>query len=527
MYRLLLLCLIIVYFGSGCNRAKFEAGDNSPFTSPISMQNLKVNLEFLASDELEGRDTGSKGLDLAALYLKSEMKKGNIGYLDELGGYYQEFDLQFTQFVDTTQIRLIDKDGRPIVSFQYYYDFIGSSRYYPPLDTTVNLVFAGYGIEAEEYNYNDYDSLEVDGKIVLVMPGEPESEDSSFFDGRKDTRYSSLYSKAATAKRKGALGIILASKSEGKYGWDKMVEWVGKGSFKLIDDQDTSQIKRHRLPSAVIKTSTLDSFLVRENYSLAMIDELTDQGKPVPKFEFTAKVDVNWQFKTDSLVRTKNVVGFIAGQDPKLKEEYVAICCHYDHVGEASNGIYYGADDNASGTVAVLEVAKAVAFNKGIKRSVLFIFHTAEEKGLLGSRYFVANSKTREKIVALINLDMVGRGPADSIYNIGADALSKEFSELVEEANNESVNLVFDYRFNDINHPERLYYRSDHYSYAKYDIPSVFFFDYMTEDYHKITDTADKINYAKLARITELSYQILVKTANRPDRPALNKIANK
>ena len=522
MKNLVLHMFIVAMLLGGCARTHSEHGLNSEYTSPISLENIRINMEFLAADELEGRDTGTRGEELAALYLKSEMKKYGIGVLDELSGYYQKVPLTKSVFARSSFISIVDMNGKESVELEYPGDFVGSSQTFPDLDTTASMVFAGYGISAEEYQYDDYKSLDVTNKIVLIWPGEPASDDTAFFAGEKETKHSSLFKKVATAKKHGALGIFLVSMTEQKYGWDTIREYTSKGSMAIRGQVKSEDINR-RMPRVYLKSASLKRILDTDQYAYDHIAEKLSAGDSIPRFEMQNRVRLKFGFVPDTSISANNVIGYFEGNDPQLKNEIVALGAHYDHVGQSTKGIYNGADDNASGTVATLEVAKAVAMNKELKRSVLFIFHTGEEKGLLGSKFLTKNLDAVENIVAYVNLDMVGRGPTDSIYIIGADRLSTEFSDIVEQANGESAGFIFDYSFNEPDDPNRFYYRSDHYSYAKQGIPVVFFFDYMKEDYHKVTDTADKINYEKLAKISDLSYHILKLTANRDSRPEVDK----
>ncbi|MCH8171200.1 MAG: M20/M25/M40 family metallo-hydrolase [Bacteroidetes bacterium] len=219
------------------------------------------------------------------------------------------------------------------------------------------------------------------------------------------------------------------------------------------------------------------------------------------------------------------MVGIIEGNDPILKNEYVAIGAHYDHLGVIDDKVYNGADDDGSGTVTVMEVAKTLARTKANKRSVLIVFHAGEEKGLLGSRYLTDNLQLikDKKIVAQINLDMVGRMATDSIYSIGSEKLSSELKKIVEDVNSKTVKFHLDYKYDDPNDPNRFYYRSDHYSYAKHGIPIVFFFDDMRKDYHKDTDEVDKINFKKLKKLSWLVYGITLRIANLDHRLIVDK----
>jgi Zn-dependent M28 family amino/carboxypeptidase len=215
---------------------------------------------------------------------------------------------------------------------------------------------------------------------------------------------------------------------------------------------------------------------------------------------------------------SKNLIGIIEGTDSELKNEFITIGAHYDHEGIINGVVYNGADDNASGTVAILEAARRLVDLNNNKRSILIIFHAAEEKGLLGSKYLTSNSDFMENVIVNINADMVGRKHVDSIYSIGSDKLSSELKNIVEDVNEETVNFVFNYRFDEPNDPQRLYYRSDHYNYAKQNIPVVFFYDYMLEDYSKPTDTPDKINYEKVEKISTLVTHLALKISNLDHR---------
>jgi Zn-dependent M28 family amino/carboxypeptidase len=237
------------------------------------------------------------------------------------------------------------------------------------------------------------------------------------------------------------------------------------------------------------------------------------------------------------------VVGVIEGADPVLKKEYVAIGAHYDHVGMARNGdgdrIYNGADDDGSGTVANLAIAQALAKSpERPKRSVIFVWHAGEEKGLWGSEFFTSNPTVPiERIVTQLNIDMIGRSkkegdanPANKdltgpneLYIIGSRMMSTELGNLSEEVNRSYLNLTFNYKYDDPNDPERFFYRSDHFNYAKRGIPIIFYFSGVHEDYHGLADTADKIDYQKMEKIARTVYAMMWRLANEPARPKVDK----
>jgi Zn-dependent M28 family amino/carboxypeptidase len=287
---------------------------------------------------------------------------------------------------------------------------------------------------------------------------------------------------------------------------------MNKKVLKLPDlESDGGSTK---IPVFILNENTMMEILKQGYYSLSKLQAHIENGEELPKFKFKNALHICLKLNVKNDVSARNVIAKIDGIDPNLKHEYVVLSAHYDHIGVSEAGVYNGADDNGSGTVAVLEVAKALALNRQNKRTIILAFHTGEEKGLLGSKYLTDNIEILEDITACINLDMVGRGVADSIYAIGSDKISTKFHELLEAVNTASTNLHISYKLNSDDEPRRLYYRSDHYSYAKKGIPTVFFFDNDMEDYHKISDDADKINYDKLTQVAELTYRLVLRLAN-------------
>jgi Zn-dependent M28 family amino/carboxypeptidase len=212
---------------------------------------------------------------------------------------------------------------------------------------------------------------------------------------------------------------------------------------------------------------------------------------------------------------TSNVVAYVEGSDPVLKNEYVLFGSHHDHVGAREGRIYNGADDNGSGTVAMLELAQAVMLEKP-RRSVIFVWHTAEEKGLWGSNYFVANSPVPvEKMSAELNMDMLCRNDPDSIYLIGSNKLSTDLDAAIHSMNDKHIHLNLDYKYEATDHPDMFFFRSDQYTYIRYGIPSVWFFCGTTEDYHQETDTIEKVDFKKMERVTKLVYLTALEIANK------------
>jgi Zn-dependent M28 family amino/carboxypeptidase len=248
-----------------------------------------------------------------------------------------------------------------------------------------------------------------------------------------------------------------------------------------------------------------------------------ETGRPLPVFPLkgiSGRIRVNTAVQD---VRAMNVIGFIPGTDPNLKNEFVAIGAHFDHLGVDGDGqVYNGADDDGSGTVAVLEAARVLNALKQNRRSILVVFHGAEEKGLIGSEFLTdtttENAFQMSQIVAQINVDMVGREHVDSLYVIGAGRLSSEMERLVVEVNREDSLFHFNYEFDREDDPNQFYSRSDHYNYARHRIPIVFFFDGMKEDYHKTSDDVEKIDFRKIEKVTRLITRLALRIANRDAR---------
>jgi len=235
--------------------------------------------------------------------------------------------------------------------------------------------------------------------------------------------------------------------------------------------------------------------------------------------------------RSNKWIKGENVLGYIEGTD--LKEELIIITVHYDHLGKHDTLIFNGADDNASGTAAALEIAQAFMLakqnNKGPRRSILIMPVSGEEKGLLGSKYYTDYPVfPLDQTIANLNIDMIGRidefhDTADYVYLIGSDKLSTDLHNISEEINSEYIELELDYTFNSDDDPNRYYYRSDHYNFAKKNIPVIFYFNGVHEDYHQVTDTAEKIDFKKTESIARLVFLTAWELANRDERIRVDK----
>lgn len=476
-----------------------------------SITYLKANLEYLASDELEGRETTKRGEDLAAMFIASELRKYGVEPFGDSGTYFQKINIEISS---------IDKNST--VSFSYGdknfdlvsgRDFIIDRRGLPIEKNEIenlDVVFANYGIIAPEYEIDDYKNLDVTGKAVVVFDDMPDNDQFTRSDIRK---YGTWSGKRKIAKEKGATALIMILSSDYFERWDRLSKRMFGESFSLPSTEE----KEYGLPTLAFSREVFSEFFKDDIQSFEYLTDKKESGENVTPFLLNKKFGYKI-FEKSWTEEAQNVVGILRGNNPKLSKTFVAVTAHYDHVGVINDVVYNGADDDGSGTVTILEAARQLAERKENDRSILFIFHTGEEKGLLGSKYLTATENYVDSIIANINMDMVGREKEDEIYCIGSAMLSKQFFNLVKEVNDRTVKFKFDYKFDDPEDPNRYYYRSDHYQYAKRGIPVVFFFDEMTEDYHKPTDDVEKINFNKLKKMSILTAEIALETANLSQR---------
>ena len=485
------------------------------YAKTITEAELKEHLYIYASDEFEGRNTGDEGQKKAVEYLKKEYEKLGIPPVIE-GNYFQNVPLNI---VKTPKVDM-SINGK---SYTYFDDFISMTAAATGSISASDIVYAGYGIDDEKYS--DYTDLDVEGKIVIVKTGEPKDKaGNNVITGAKTvSKWSNgrqaISSKRDAAKENGAKAIFFADNQLFKrYStWYKNREKNG-GSSRLS------------LPAKEGADAEIYFFLISEDMGKAIVKNMKDSEKTavVP-----TKLEINYTSITESKP-SENVAAIIKGSEKP--EEYIIISSHLDHVGVNSKGeVFNGADDDGSGTVSILEIAEAfktAADNgHGPKRSIIFLNVTGEEKGLLGSRYYADYDPLvpLENTVANLNIDMIGRidpkrkGDRNYIYLIGSDKLSTDLHNVSEEVNKEFTNIKLDYTYNDENDPNRFYYRSDHYNFAKNNIPIIFYFNGTHADYHKISDTPDKINYDLLENRARLVFHTAWEVANREERIVVDK----
>jgi Zn-dependent M28 family amino/carboxypeptidase len=465
--------------------------------SDLSASRYLEHVKYLASDDMKGRGDGSPELDKAADYIAVQFRTWRLRPAGDSNTYFQKFELTTGAKlgannelqINGTKLK-INEDFVPIV-------FSNTARIDGP------LVFAGYGITAPELHYDDYQGINGTGKIVMVMRHEPqESDPNSAFDGTNFTRHATFINKAINAKQHGAKAIIFVT--------DPVHSDEQVGQATRTEESDDLGI-----PGIHARRDSVNALFKAAGKDLAAIQKQIDVDLKPESFDLS---DSRAQVSTE-VVRTRktvrNVLAAIPGSDPVLQNEWVIIGAHYDHLGLGDRNslspslvgqIHHGADDNASGTSGVLELARLAAKNKPQwKRSVLFITFAGEELGLLGSSHFVNHPTFPLKnVTGMINMDMVGRVNNDRLF-VGGVGTSPSFKPWLEEFN-QPVHLQLDYS-------DSGYGASDHMSFNAKKIPVLFFFSGLHTDYHKPSDTYDKINSNAAIKVLSLVYMMVDKMA--------------
>jgi Peptidase family M28/PDZ domain/PA domain len=490
------VCLVLLL-------ARPSTGPAQTRPAPTADFDPSVTLPYLASDTLEGRGVGMKGLDTAADYLAEHFRAAGLKPLPGLNGYFQPFDYTAAAKLDADcrltvagQTLKIDQDYRPLI-FTSEGAFDGL------------VIFAGYGITSKSHHYDDYAGIDARGKVVLAMRFEPmDSAGHSRFapPGADWSQDASLQSKVKNAAEHGAAALLLFTPS-GLENSDPL------SPFLMGYRANNSSI-----PAFHIKRSAANLMLGED----AAITYDTD-GKPTLRSSKVASASGEVRI-TRTVLHVKNVVGLVPGVGPRA-DEFVIVGAHYDHLGRGKYGgifgppgkIFHGADDNASGTAAVLELAAHAAAGPPRARSIVFILFSAEEEGLIGSAYFTAHPPLDlGKVVVMFNMDMVGRASKQTIY-VGGEGTAKDLEAIVQRA--------------DVGQPLKIKSLpasvggrgglgpSDHMEFALKRIPIVFLFSGMHGDYHRPTDTADKINYAGINEVVALGDRLIDGLAVMPRQP--------
>lgn len=500
----------------------------------IAANQMKDYLTFIASDEMEGRDTPSRGLDTTAKFLAMNLSRWGFKPAGDNGTFFQRIDLTRNRSdAGKTKVEFNDK------ALNLGTDYIPASA---AGTISGQLVFAGNGWLMKSKEWDAYKGVDPTGKIAVVfgVPGAmPRGATRADLSGKQGTDFMNPLD---YARNKGVAGLIYVADSQYLANWQRNRQRImERGSVSVTKFQPPPA--GPTVPSIVISLEIANALLAGEK-DVEGIFSSGGTTLPAPfLMNDQKKVTLNIASSTET-IPTQNVVAVWEGGDPTLKSEYVALGAHYDHVGSGcppagDDRICNGADDDGSGTTALLAMAEALArAPTHPKRSILFVWHCGEEKGLWGSRYFTEfPTVPLNSIVAQLNIDMIGRTKAEgdtntrnkdltgpnAIYVIGSTMMSTELGDIVNNVNKSYMNLTFDTRYDDPKDPNRFFYRSDHYNYAKKGIPIIFFFDGVHEDYHRAGDTADKIDYQKMEKVTRTIYMTAWEIANRAARLKVDK----
>ncbi len=482
--------------------------------SQISADDLRAHLSILASDEYEGRETGTRGNEIAADYIKKHFIDLGIPANDKLEeGYYQPMQFNYESWSDIS----MSINGQ---KYRHLWDFLAFQDKNNDMDSMNidKIIFMGYGIN--DPSYSDYKRKNVQGKSIMIYEGEPMDAkgNSRITGGSSKSEWSTNVDKKLEAAQQAGVKtvFIISSDIKSMLAENRRSLLGAKVSLGEIAD-------RPAYPNNIFISTTIAQELMgnKKNKVIKSRDRITAKGK-LKKITLKPSVVLDMDKNTSSL-KGNNVLGFLEGTDKK--DEIVVLSAHYDHLGKKGESIYNGADDNGSGTTAVLEIAEtfATAYNKGIKprRSVLFLLVTGEEKGLLGSAFYADRPiYPLANTMVDINVDMVGRVDdkyADNpnyIYVIGSDRLSTDLHKINERVNQDYRRLVMDYTYNSEQDPNRYYYRSDHYNFARNGIPAIFFFNGTHKDYHMASDTVEKINFDKMSEVTKHIFHLAWELSN-------------
>jgi hypothetical protein len=547
---------VICFFITGAYFPQYQSGYKEGINS-ISTLEIKKNISFLASDSLKGRFTGSNENLVAALFIANKFKEYGLKEIlpqrikyrndddEEVGfpgiikiedhdmykGYLQNFIVESSRLSDDISLSIKSTLDQTVIEtkFQYGTDFLIQNKTVKDEDISAPLVFAGFGIPYGENGYNDLiddqgKEINVKNKIVILMDGFPGERDSTgIFTKSRKPLYRNPLRKAEALAEKGALGIIILQKSD-----DEPL------SIKYENLAKSFKNRFYHLPEQVIKGIPI--IFVNRQVSEKLffgtglklydiIDKINSSMKPAP-FEIEGKkISFSIRYQNE-LIKTQNVIGFVEGTDSLLKKEVIVVGAHYDHVGLGEYGamdrkligqIHNGADDNASGTCGLIELAEALSKSHP-KRSILFIAFSAEELGLLGSKYYASFNPVipLSRTTAMLNLDMIGRNEKDVLW-VGGVFYSEDMKSIVEKAN---IETGFKLLYN----TGLLTNASDQAYFFRYKIPAVFFFAGLHDDYHTPRDKVEKLDCTKIENTAKLAYLTACIIGNREQKPEFKEL---
>ncbi|MCS3800547.1 M28 family peptidase [Niastella sp. OAS944] len=492
--------LLVMAMAASTAASAQKIADPRPFATTITPDDLKKHLYIVAGKEMQGRETTTEGQRKAAAYIEDQFKA-----LGLTPGNNGNFQLGFPVYQDSLVEATIEVNGKRFDGSKDFFVNLSAASSSTLLSSEV--VYVGYGIN--DSTRNDFKPINVQGKIVLVMPTQATSTGGTSSGSHFRT---SPFLIVREAQKNGAAAVLLVQNN--------------------IIRRGAPYVKGPLYTEAYKPNINLNSYSISEDIAKAIIGadfdavkEALKNGNPTPK-TYTANVKLDFKKSVNELSST-NVIGFLEGSDKK--DEFVFITAHYDHLGKRGDSvIYYGADDDGSGTVSVIELAeaftKAKAAGKGPRRSIVFMTVSGEEKGLWGSEYYSDHPVyPLEKTTVDLNIDMIGRtdpkrttgDSTNYVYVVGDDKLSSDLRPISEAMNKKYTKLELDYKYNSPKDPERIYYRSDHYNFARKGVPIIFYFNGTHKDYHQPSDTPDKIDYKQMAKRAQLVFYTAWEMANR------------
>ena len=508
-----------------------ESGDDA-----ILQGRLEAHINFLADDVLRGRQPGTEGYDIAANYVASQFQQMGLLPAGTNGGYLQPVPLRRAWLSEGSAKLELLRDGEAR-SFAFVEEFYRSpSLAHSESELRAGMVFAGYGIDAPLLEYNDFDGLDVNGKVVVALSGQPLD-----FPSEEGAHFSSGREIMTNLVKRGAIGLIMihTPRSEQRFAWKRVESLVGTPSMGWLDaDGEVFASFAQLRGGAMMHFSAAEALFDGADLPLADLLARDAAGEPIPAFTLPGEIRMAQTSRHES-ISSPNVAGYLPGGDPLLSDEFLVYTAHLDHIGELhgkghDDVINNGALDNASGISVMLETARLFGEGDAPRRSILFLAVTAEEKGLVGSEYFARNPTIpRKQLAAVVNLDM----PL-LLYDFGdVIAFGAEHSTIGDAvrmaAEREGVALTPD------PFPEQnLFVRSDHYRFVQQGIPAVFlvtgvtsadgatdttaiFEGFLKEHYHLPSDDLNlPINYRAAARFTRVNFGIGDIIANQLERPS-------
>ncbi len=539
-YRLSMRTKRLVLFWAVSFAGVAEIYGQAPVPAPVAAgykaiqeSDLRANLQFVSSDALQGRMSLQPGDDAAVQWIVSEFIKAGLKPAAN-GSFLQPVPLiEFRNDRSQTDVAL--KRG----AAEKQWKFPEAYGSYPKdVDVTGDLVFAGFGITAPELSYDDYQDIDVHGKVALIFDHEPQETDpKSVFNGTGNTRYATTRVKVQNAQAHGAIGVLIVAEPNRKHpsNQERMARIGGSITRTVpLPSQALTDDPLH-IPAAIVSDAVARELLANAGATPAGLQSMIDHDlKPQSRSLPDTKITIHHRILSSHTGTSFNVAGIQEGSDPNLSAETIIISAHHDHDGMSGNQIWHGADDNGSGTVGVVEMAHAFAANATKPaRSILFVVFAAEERGLLGSFYMAAHPlRPLDTTRAVINFDMIGRNEAESeqtkgLIDIPADTTNRlnligatyspAYMQTIEREN-KYVGLVLDHRF-DKESALNVFFRSDQFPFVLQNIPAFWWFTGFHPDYHHTTDTAEKINYGKMVKILRLAYLTAFKLGEETNPP--------